>query len=102
MTSLYCISAIEQLDNEELIPGDRIILTTQGAKQRFVEIVRLESDYTYTTLCGPREIDANLDVLRVKLCREHGVDPRGLFNPHICHTQYKNVIDILVSTLAKK
>lgn len=99
MTGLYCISAMEQLSNEELIPGDRIILTTQGAKQSFMEIVQLESDYTYTTLCGPREIDANLDVLRVKLCREHGLDPRGLFNPYVCHAQYNGVIDDLLLLL---
>ena len=99
MTGLYCISAMEQLGDEELIPGDRIILTTQGEKQRFLHIVRLESDYTYTTLCGPREIDANIDVLRVKLCRDHDVDPRGLFNPHVCHAQYNGVIDDLLLLL---
>lgn len=99
MTGLYCISAIEQLGDEELIPGDRIILTTQGEKHRLLQIVRLETDYTYTILCGPREIDANLDVLRVKLCREHGVDPRGLFNPQVCHAQYNSVIDDLLLLL---
>jgi hypothetical protein len=96
MTSLYCINAVNELDDKELNSGDRIILTTQGGKGRLMQIVHLESDYTYTTLCGPREIDATIDVLRVKLCREHGVDPRGLFNPQVCHKQYNGVIDDLL------
>jgi hypothetical protein len=102
MSALYCITEPEQLSDEDLVPGDRIILTTEGQKQRFMEIVRLEPNYTYTTLLGPCEIDSTMDILRVKLCREHSVDPRGLFNQHVSHDQYNRVIDDLLATLVKK
>ena len=96
--ALHCITSTHNFpDNLEV--GDRIIIVSTGEKRQFIQILRFEADTTYTELCGIREVEMTIDVLRVKLCRARGLDPRGLFLPSSCDYRYNSVVDELLATL---
>ena len=94
---LHCINFTQNFPTE-LEVGDRIIIISANEKRQFMQILRYEADASYTELSGIQEIDATIDVLRVKLCRARGLDPRGLFLPSICNHRYNPVVDELLAT----
>lgn len=97
--ALHCITSTNNFPTE-LEVGDRIIIVSVGEKRQFMQILRLEADASYTELSGIQEVDAMIDVLRVKLCIARGLDPRGLFLPSVCDNRYNPVVDELLRTLS--
>lgn len=96
--ALHCITSTHNFPTD-LEVGDRIIIVSANEKRQFMQILRFEADASYTELSGIQEIDAMIDVLRVKLCRDIGLDPRGLFLPSSCDHRYNSVVDELLATL---
>ena len=96
--ALHCITSTHDFP-DDLRVGDRIIIVSNGEKRQFMQILRLEADASYTELSEIQEVDATIDILRVKLCRAHGLDPRGLFLPSTCDYRYNPVVDELLATL---
>ena len=97
-SSLHCITSTQHFPND-LEVGSRIIIISVGEKRQFIQILRFEAD-RYTELCGLREVDATIDVFRVKACRKHGLDPCGLLLPSVCNYRYNTVIDELLFAIA--